>query len=346
MPPVYHEGDVNVRNLRSRLLISLVFGIVVYAGLSFYGDFRDVLRSLSDFNWALLPVVLALTSANYVLRWLKWEYYLRIIGVRGLAKRDSFLIFFSGLGMVVTPGKVGEWLKCYLLREVHGTQLSRSAPIPIAERLTDSIALLVIAGAGVFVFGNLWQVFVAVALGAVLIVAVARHRPTAFALLSLGKRLPFVKRFVPQLEAFYESTYVLMSPTAVISMSLFSTFSWFFEALAFYITLIGLGLNGNSSLLLHAAFILPIATLASAILLTPGGLGVAEGSITALSQTLLHMSKSSAAVAALIIRFGTLWFGVIVGLIAFMIVSRRLPAPGDDASLVVMPGAEPLEAQT
>jgi len=337
---------VNVRNLRSRLLISLVLGIVVYAGLLFYADFGELLESLGEFNWALLPVVLALTSVNYVLRWVKWEYYLRLIGVEGLAKRDSFLVFFSGLGMVVTPGKVGEWLKCYLLKEMQGTALSRSAPIPIAERLTDSIALLIIAGAGVYVFGNLWQVFVAVSLGAALIVAVARHRPAAFALLSLGKRLPFVKRFIPQLEAFYESTYILMSPAAVISMSLFSAFSWFFEVLAFYVTLIGLGLDGNGELLLHSAFILPIATLASAILLTPGGLGVAEGSITALCQTLLDMSKSSAAVAALIIRFGTLWFGVIVGLIAFLILSRRLPSSATEAAPFAAPGAEPLEAQT
>ena len=98
---------------------------------------------------------------------MKWEYYLRLIGVRGLSKRDSFLIFFSGLGMVITPGKVGEWLKSYLLREVHGTPIARSAPILIAERLTDSIALLIIAAAGVFVFGDLWQVFVVVAVGAV-----------------------------------------------------------------------------------------------------------------------------------------------------------------------------------
>jgi uncharacterized protein (TIRG00374 family) len=141
-----------------------------------------------------------------------------------------------------------------------------------------------------------------------------------------------------------------MSPSAVVAMSVFSAASWFFEVLAFYFTLVGLGLDGDGDLLLHAAFILPIATLASAILLTPGGLGVAEGSITALCQTLLDMTKSSAAVAALIIRLGTLWFGVLVGLIAFFIVSRRLPSD-EDASLqrdiAAAGAAEPLgEAPT
>ena len=333
---------MNVQNLRGKLLISLLLGIVVFAGLTFYADFSDVLHSLSDFNWALLPLILLLTTANYAFRFVKWQYYLRLIGVRGLATRDSFLIFFSGLGMVITPGKVGEWLKSYLLREVHGTPVSRSAPILIAERLTDSIALLIIAAAGIFVFGDLWEVFAVVSIGCVLIVAAARHRPTAMALMALGKRLPLVRNFVPQIEEFYEATHVLLAPRAVISMGLLSALSWFFEVLGFYFTLVGLGLDGDSSLLLHAAFILPIATLASAVLLTPGGLGVAEGGITGLSVALLDMSKSAAAVGTLIIRFGTLWFGVIVGLIAFAVLSRRLAL--EQASAEPSPALAPAES--
>ena len=320
---------MNVQNLRGKLLLSLLLAIVVYGGVSFFVDYRDVGRSMGDFNWALLPLILLLSSLNYVFRFVKWQYYLNIIGVRGLSTRNSMLIFFSGLGMVITPGKVGEWLKSYLLREVHGTPITRSAPILIAERLTDSIALLIICSVGVFVFGNLWQAFVVVALGSVLLVAGVNHRPTAMALLRLGGRIPLVRRFVPQFEEFYEAARVLLSPRAVVAMAALSAAAWFFEVLGFYFTLVGLGLDGDGTLLLKAAFILPIATLASAILFTPGGLGVAEGSITGLSQALLDMSKSAAAVGTLIIRFGTLWFGVIVGLIAFAVMSRQLARAGE-----------------
>ena len=145
---------MNVQNLRGKILLSVLLGVVVYAGVTFFVDYNDVASSLAGFNWALLPLILVLTTMNYLFRFVKWEYYLRLIGVRGLKRRDSFLIFFSGLGMVITPGKVGEWLKSYLLREVHGTPITRSAPILIAERLTDSIALLIICAAGIFVFGN------------------------------------------------------------------------------------------------------------------------------------------------------------------------------------------------
>jgi uncharacterized membrane protein YbhN (UPF0104 family) len=95
--------------------------------------------------------------------------------------------------------------------------------------------------------------------------------------------------------------------------------------------------------LLHAAFILPIATLASAILLTPGGLGVAEGGITGLSVALLDLTRSQAAVGTIIIRFGTLWFGVIVGLSAFILLSHRLSMADRRTALATrpVPEAEP-----
>src|SRR3990172_2136025 len=152
---------MNLQKIRTRLLASMLLGIVVFAGLLAYGDFRSVGHDLREFRWELMPLILLVTLGNYLLRFIKWEYYLRQIGVAGLKRSDSFLIYFSGLGMTVTPGKVGEWLKSYLLREMHGTPLTRSAPILLAERLTDSLALLIICAFGVIAFAtNTWPIVV------------------------------------------------------------------------------------------------------------------------------------------------------------------------------------------
>ena len=315
-------------NLRGRLLISLVFGARVFLALSFYADFNDVIDGLGEFKWEDLPIILGLTTVNYVLRFLKWQFYLKTIGVEGFPVRDSALVYFSGLGMVVTPGKVGEWLKCYLLREMHGTPFSRSAPIVIAERLTDSLGLVILGSAGLIVFGDAWPAFVVIVLGAIALVVLARHRPLAYWVLRRLERLPVVARFAQQAEEIYNSSYALLAPTVLGSMTLLSVLSWGFEVLAFYVTLMGLGVEGGGDTLLKASFIMPAATLASALLLTPGGLGVAEGGITGLSQVLLDLSKSDAAVGTLVIRFGTLWFGVIIGLISLAFVSRELSRRG------------------
>ncbi len=325
---------MSLDKLRKRLLISLILGAAVFIGLSAYADFSDVIAGLGNFKWQYLPLVLALTSVNYALRFLKWQFYLKTIGVEGLPRRESALIYYAGLGMVVTPGKVGEWLKCYLLRELHGTPFSRSAPIVIAERLTDSLGLVVLGAAGLVVFGDAWPAFVVVLLGGAVLFYVVRNRPLSFWLLHRLERVPVVSRFASHAEEFYTSSYALLSPWALGSMTLLSVISWGFEVLAFYIVLLGVGADGGGDTLLKASFIMPAATLASALLLTPGGLGVAEGGIAGLSQVLLDLAKSDAAVATLVIRFGTLWFGVIVGLVALALVSRHLgKLPAADESL-------------
>jgi uncharacterized protein (TIRG00374 family) len=334
---------VTLEKLRGRLIISLVLGALVFVGLSAYADFGDVIDGLGDFKWQYLPLVLALTSFNYFLRFLKWQYYLRTLGVRGLATSDSALIYLAGLGMVVTPGKVGEWLKCYLLRELHGTPFSRTAPIVIAERLTDSLGLVLLGSAGLIVFGEAWPAFLAIVLGAAALVVFTRHRPLAHWLLERAERLPLVARFAHHAHEFYDGSYALLAPRALGAMTLLSVVSWGFEILAFYVVLIGLGVDGGGDTLLRASFIRPAATLASALLMTPGGLGVAEGGITGLSQVLLDMPRGLAAVGTVLIRLGTLWFGVLVGLVALAAVSRRLRAlgatPGDLATAAPEEGA-------
>ena len=320
---------MNSSSIRNKLFVSMLLGIVVFAGLLAYGDFRSVASHVGEFRWELMPLILLVTLGNYVLRFLKWQYYLRQIDVRGLSFTNSFLIYNSGLGMTVTPGKVGEWLKSHLLREVHGTPVTRSTPILLAERLTDALGLLIIAGAGAIVFGRYRWIAALVALAAVLVIAVSRHRPASHGLLGLLAKLPVVRRLEPHFEELYESTYVLLHPRAVVLMTGLSVVSWFFEVLAFYLTLIGLGVSGSADTLFKAAFILPIATLVAAAIPTPGGLGTAEAIIAKLSQELLSgLSKSTAVLGTLIVRIATLWFGVVLGLIMFAVLTRKLAREG------------------
>jgi uncharacterized membrane protein YbhN (UPF0104 family) len=59
----------------------------------------------------------------------------------------------------------------------------------------------------------------------------------------------------------------------------------------------------------------------------PGGLGAAEASIAGLLLLLVHdprMTPELAAAATLLVRFATLWFGVLLGLIGLITVERHL----------------------
>ncbi|MGD0116019.1 MAG: lysylphosphatidylglycerol synthase transmembrane domain-containing protein [Dehalococcoidia bacterium] len=333
---------MTLKNLRGKFILSLLLGMIVVVGLMVYGDFSDIMGHVGDFRWELLPLLLALSMCNYLIRFLKWHFYLHQIGIHDVPWTDSFMAFFSGLAMVITPGKFGEWLKSYLLQEMRGIPFLRTAPILLAERFTDSVALLLLAVAGFIVFGEAWEVFVVVVVACVIAMVVTRHRPTMRAILHAAERAPVFSRFASRVEDFYETTYVLFEPWSLILTTFLSFISWGGEVVAFYLVLTGLGYHGSGMLLLKAAFILPISTLAGAvIIIAPGGLGVAETGITGLLQVMISgMSKSVASLAALIIRFTTLWFGVFVGLGVLAVTTRRISARA--AEVAPAPSAPPL----
>ena len=170
--------------------------------------------------------------------------------------------------MTVTPGKVGEWLKSYLLKEVHGTPVTRSAPILLAERLTDSLALLIICGFGVVAFG---QRHVAdrrrhrrrLARSPSASRATVRRRTAILRLLGAHARCSSASPATST--RCTRARTCSWSRAALVLMTALSVGSWFFEVLAFYLTLVGLGVDGGCDTLLKAAFILPISTLAAAI---------------------------------------------------------------------------------
>ncbi len=64
-------------------------------------------------------------------------------------------------------------------------------------------------------------------------------------------------------------------------------------------------------------FTLAFSTVIGAASALPGGLGAAEASIVGMLILLLNTSQETAA-ATLLIRFATLWFGVVLGLLTWL----------------------------
>jgi glycosyltransferase 2 family protein len=315
-----------IRRLRGKILLSLALGAAVLLGLGLYADLPKLIHTLARFETRLIPPVLGLTVFNYALRFVKWHYYLRVVGIRSLSVRRSLLVFLSGFSMTVTPGKVGEWLKSFLLKEETGTPVSVTAPIIIAERISDGLAMVILAAAGLILYGYGWQALVIALVLALAFVAVSQYRPLANAILGLCARLPIVGPRVQQLEQFYESANQLLSWRNLGLAVGIGVVPWSAEGVAFYLVLLALGVAATPLLLVQAISILAASTILGALSMLPGGLAVAEGSIAGLLLLLgVTTDTSVAAAATLAIRLGTLWFGVSLGVVALLVVAGRLP---------------------
>ena len=300
-----------IRNLKRNLIIGLALAVGLYFIMGFYADFGRLLELLHDFDWYLIFPALGFVLINYLVRFVKWEFLLRTINVR-IPLKPSFTIFISGFTMTLSPAKLGEVLKSFMLKEYANIPISRTSPVIVAERVSDTMGIVILGAAGTVVYGFGREVLaVAIALLAVFI-GIVQSRGLCLRMLKLAERLPLVRRFVVHLEQFYEAAYVLLKARILVTAVLLSVVSWFFEGLAAWLCLKGLGLDTS---LLLVTFIFAFSSLAGAMAMVPGGLGVTEGSMAGL--LVVNGVGSDAAIAGtLIIRLTTFWFAILLGVVA------------------------------
>ncbi|MCW8809592.1 MAG: flippase-like domain-containing protein [Ignavibacteriaceae bacterium] len=307
-----------LKKLRQRVLISIVLAGAVYLAFTIYANFTQVLQAFGQFNWLLLPLLLLLSFMNYFARFLKWDYYLSIVHVE-MKKVDSLSTFMSGLIMSVTPAKLGEVLKSVLVKEITGVPISKTAPIILAERITDFLSLLIIAITGAFFFDYGGRITIIVAVFIILLILAISNKKIALPIINFAEKIPFIKKYIHNIHSAYESSYQLLKPKPLIQMTLFSLIAWGFECFGYYIILINFNVNFG---ILWAFFSYSFSTIIGAISMLPGGLGLTEGSLTFLLVE-KHVSTDIAVATTFIIRVVTLWFAVLVGIVSLTIYQKR-----------------------
>ncbi|MGB7539486.1 MAG: lysylphosphatidylglycerol synthase transmembrane domain-containing protein [Anaerolineales bacterium] len=317
--------------LRNRLLIGLGLGILVMLGLAFWSDLSALERIFARFRWEFFPLALACTLFNYLLRFVKWHYYVRRIGARDLPVRASARLFVAGFPLAMTPGKVGEALKALWLSEWSGVPFSRGLPVVLAERFSDGLAVLALSALGVFSIPYLWPAFLGTLVVSLGIVVLSQIRPLMLAILRAMERLPVLGSKIHPLREFYEAGYRLLQPQPLLFAVALGTVSWLGEGIGFFLILLGLGLPVSASTLSSAVFVLAVSTLVGSVSALPGGVGAAEASITALLLVTVTADPATAAAATLLIRLATLWFGVVLGLVVWsatpQLWKREMPKP-------------------
>jgi len=316
-----------LKKIKKRLLISITLAALLYLGFTVYADFDQLIRAFEKFNWIWLPVVIVLTFFNYFMRFLKWHYYLNLLQVK-IKTTDSLSIFFSGLIMSVTPGKMGELLKSYLVKEVTGTSVSKTAPVILLERLTDFVSLIIIALVGAYFFEFGKGIIVGTGIFFFALVIIIGNKKLALPVIKFLEDKKILSKYIHSLHNAYDSSYRMLRGKPLILMLLLSAVAWFFECLGYHLILINFDINLG---LLWASFSYAFSTIVGAITMMPGGLGATEGSLAFLVIQ-KGFSKELAVASTFIIRVVTLWFAVLVGIVSisfYQLRFGRIPVEAD-----------------
>ena len=262
----------------------------------------------------LLPLILVMAPLNYLLRFIKWHAYTRRLGFLHVPWRGNLVVFLSGLGLTLTPGKVGELVKSWMLWERYRVPAARSASMIVADRVTDGCAMLALATVGAVLLGRGHVPYLLIAAIAVLILLL-RSRRVMRGLLRLLARIPRLHRFEHRLEDLLEAASALLAPDIFGYAFLLGLIGWGLEGLIVYLTLgmFGYPFSVGASLLVVAS-----SAIAGGVSALPGGVGAAEGVMVGLLLW-LAVPLPLAVLTTLITRFSTLWLGVAIGLVALSV---------------------------
>lgn len=311
-----------MNGIARRVLLVTLLGVGLYGVFVVYTGVSQMGTSLARFEWLAFAIALGLACFNYWLRFLKWQYYLSRLQIGGIRALDSLLIFLSGFVLTVTPGKLGEVFKSVVLAKTHGVPVERTAPIVIADRLTDVIAIvvLILIGGATFPGGLPWALAgaFAVALGLIFIL----WQPPALWLCARLERSPKLSKAAPKLRDALASLRVLAGPSALPLPVLLSVVGWGCEGVALH-TLLG-GFQSKVTLSL-ALFFYATSTLAGALVPIPGGLGLVESMLREELVSVGGVDQATATAAMILTRLATLWWAVAVGFMALVALRFRFP---------------------
>ncbi len=305
-----------------KFVAALLLGVILYGVMFAYTGFREIGDSIGSFHAIAFVIAVALASTNYLLRFLRWQYYLRLLDIRSVERSDSLLVFLSGFVLTMTPGKVGEVFKSAVLRQTHDVPVARTAPIVVAERLSDLIGVvfLIACGSAGFRSGLPWALAgsAAVLTGLVLIL----WESPSDALLSWMDSHARLGHFAPKIREAIGSLRLLASPSRLVIPMALSIFAWACEGLALWVILRGFD---TTAPILLSVFFYETASLAGALIPVPGGLGVVEGMLREQLVRLGGVLPGIATSSMFLVRLATLWWAVAVGFLALALLRRRYP---------------------
>jgi hypothetical protein len=351
-----------MRKYRNQILFGILIALAIYIGLLIFADNQGqldgegILEQLQAFPLWLIPALFLCQIVLISFRVAEFSYFLGVIDARHrISFVDSVLIFITNLMMVVSPGKAAELLKAVMLK-IHTTEIvdgkkvrdglpiARSAPIVIAERVVDGIAVLVLMTITLILAGdklNLgtyngvdydalsrWILYSSSAL-IVAALIVIQIRPLAYFFLNLLKPIPLLKRLYQPLVEFYESSREIFALKHVFLMSILGVGVYLSSILGFILVLYGFGLDINWQLILQATFIVGVTSAIGAFSFIPNGAGVTEISNAGLLLAMVApiqpmMTLPMAAAAAFLQGLFHKWFRVLLGLVVAFLFRERL----------------------
>jgi uncharacterized protein (TIRG00374 family) len=302
---------------KNKIWMTILFALVVYIIMGIFADFGKLALTISYFRWQYFLLLIVLTTIGYFIRYIKWDLFLKTAGLH-LDYKENLFVFLSGLSMTVTPGKLGEIWKSWLIRDISGDDLSKTIPIVIIDRMTDVISLVFLSFMGIFYYRDGISLLIILSICCMGFYFAIRSKSISSKVKTvLEKRFT---KYTNDMQLMHETMNKTMEPKIFVSLSLLNVLAWFFECMGLYYVIIGFGQSMSIPL---SIFIFSFSSLVGGVSMVPGGIGVAEAGITGL-LILNGIPPALSVGIALVLRLGSFWYGAILGFTVHVMFKTRI----------------------
>jgi uncharacterized protein (TIRG00374 family) len=306
------------RHALRALVWSALLAAVGYLGFAAWGGWRDVVAGFSRVGLPVFALALALSLVNYALRFVRWQMYLRAMGHR-VAWKPGLRAYLAGFALTTTPAKAGEAIRAILLKP-HAVPYTDTFAALASERLSDVAGVVLVAAVALSAFPA-WRWAIGGIGIAVFVSMLVMSMPALWDARTKGLQARY--GLVAMLAGLLRQAARCHRPRLLATATALSLVAWGAEAYALVRILQALGAQVPVG---HSLFAYSASMLAGAASFMPGGLGGAEGAMVALLRA-DGVPRADAVSATVMIRLATLWFAVVLGLLALMAAGRGTHLP-------------------
>ncbi len=294
--------------IKKHIPAAIVLSIAAYIAVFIFSggvpsiDYAAFLNPFAIFSMLIVAALIT------IIKIFRWQYYLKLLGF-SVKFKDAGVIFMIGMVWAFTPGKVGDFHRCWLLKKQFGYNISKTSPSVFAEKLTELLALaLVVAITAVIVkTGSLVSVIVTSIIFLILIMFLSRKAISVFS--RFLAKFRFTEKYSTTVKEILLENKKLIQGRSLVEMTLLGLLIWALEILLFILII---NISDENISVIKSSFVYSVSVLTGSVSFLPGGTGVTEGSLSVLLMKEGFAAGNSVAVTFLI-RFFTLWTGIIAG---------------------------------
>ncbi|MFH1450567.1 MAG: lysylphosphatidylglycerol synthase transmembrane domain-containing protein [archaeon] len=309
-----------LKNLVSRVLP--VFGILLFVFILYRVGLSSIWENLKTINLFYFGISIAILVPLLFLKAYKWGRILQSFGFSYSLLESFKVLLISYYVGSITPARLGDFSRALYLKE-HQIPLTKAFSSVLIDRIFDLGILILMAGASVFVFANVFSLAYS---NLFLILLLALIFATGV-LLILKKNLmrkllrPFFYMAIPEkyqqklinvFDDFYGSILSFSkSLPALFFLSGLTVLTWFVSFLSIYFVALSIGLNLNFFILV---LILPFTTLVESLPISFSGIGTRDA-VLIFMLSFLSIPASQAvsfSVLILVLNYVMNFFGAIL----------------------------------